>query len=89
MSTPPHLSCFVLFFMLFSAVNTVNKVIGLLSSTNVEEVVSCYEHAVTAVFPRHRYMPGYDARFVLWPLSLLPEWISDPLLVAFLPKPCP
>ena len=59
------------------------------ASDNVDEVVSCYEHAVTALFPRARYMAGYDARFIFWPLSLLPEWFSDIFVSLFMTKARP
>lgn len=44
------------------------------------KVVNCMEHAVSAVRPRTRYSPGWDAKFFWLPLSYLPTCISDYLL---------
>lgn len=62
-------------------------VTNLMSSSKLENVVNAYEHAVTAVFPRGRYMPGLNGRLVVWPLSLLPEWLSDFLITVTGPRP--
>ncbi|XP_062869021.1 retinol dehydrogenase 7-like [Trichomycterus rosablanca] len=45
------------------------------------KVVSCMEHAVSAVHPRSRYSPGWDAKFFWLPLSYAPTCISDYLLL--------
>ena len=39
-----------------------------------------FEHAVTAVHPRVRYVVGRDARFLWIPLTWLPECLSDAFL---------
>lgn len=44
------------------------------------KVVNCMEHAVSAVRPRTRYSPGWDAKFFWLPLSYMPSCISDYIL---------
>ncbi|XP_053374121.1 retinol dehydrogenase 7-like [Mercenaria mercenaria] len=46
-------------------------------STNIHIVVDAYIHAITAKFPKKRYLVGNDAKYVYWFLSVLPECISD------------
>ncbi|XP_038572795.1 retinol dehydrogenase 7-like isoform X1 [Micropterus salmoides] len=41
------------------------------------KVVSCMEHAVSAVRPRTRYSPGWDAKLFWLPLSYMPTCVSD------------
>ncbi|KAJ8406009.1 hypothetical protein AAFF_G00308970 [Aldrovandia affinis] len=45
------------------------------------KVVSCMEHAISAVHPRTRYSPGWDAKFFWLPLSYMPTCIVDYLLL--------
>lgn len=45
------------------------------------KVVSCMAHAVSAVYPRTRYSPGWDAKFFWLPLSYMPSFISDAILI--------
>ncbi|KAJ8352446.1 hypothetical protein SKAU_G00239220 [Synaphobranchus kaupii] len=54
------------------------------------KVVNCMEHAISAVHPRTRYSPGWDAKFFWLPLSYMPTFISDYLLLkdAVMPKKC-
>ncbi|XP_053373547.1 17-beta-hydroxysteroid dehydrogenase type 6-like [Mercenaria mercenaria] len=47
------------------------------ASTNVNEVVDAYIHAITAKYPLKRYLVGTDARFMMRALWLLPECASD------------
>ncbi|XP_005986247.1 17-beta-hydroxysteroid dehydrogenase type 6 [Latimeria chalumnae] len=56
-------------------------------STDVSKVPNCIEHALIAVYPRTRYSPGWDAKFLWIPLSYLPTVISDFLLTYRTPKP--
>ncbi|KAG9271596.1 dehydrogenase/reductase SDR family member 9 isoform X2 [Astyanax mexicanus] len=51
------------------------------------KVVSCMEHAVSAVHPRTRYSPGWDAKFFWLPLSYMPTCIADALLSKNVVKP--
>ncbi|KAK6048191.1 hypothetical protein COOONC_14304 [Cooperia oncophora] len=37
-------------------------------------------HALTALYPRHRYYCGWDALLMYIPLSILPTWFSDAFL---------
>ena len=71
----------------FPATTIVEKTLPLISSGNLYYVVSAYEHAVLAYCPRVRYMPGWDAKLLYWPLTLLPEWLSDLVLTSALPTP--
>ncbi|XP_072253187.1 dehydrogenase/reductase SDR family member 9 isoform X2 [Leuresthes tenuis] len=60
---------------------------GQFTDGDLMKVVSCMEHAVSAVHPRYRYSPGWDAKFLWLPLSYLPTFISDPILLKFSPRP--
>ncbi|XP_052004634.1 retinol dehydrogenase 7-like [Xyrauchen texanus] len=51
------------------------------------KVVSCLEHAVAAVHPRTRYSPGLDAKSFWLPLSYMPTFISDALILRDSVKP--
>lgn len=51
------------------------------------KVVSCMEHAVSAVHPRTRYSPGWDAKIFWLPLSYAPTCVSDYLLLKDSAKP--
>ncbi|XP_071380469.1 retinol dehydrogenase 7-like [Centroberyx affinis] len=44
------------------------------------KVVSCMEHAVSAVRPRTRYSSGWDAKLFWLPLSYMPSCLSDYLM---------
>lgn len=65
------------------------ELIPFLMSTNLDKVIVAYEHAVLGWFPRGRYLLGWDANWILWPLHLLPEWLSDTIneLTHPIPKP--
>ncbi|KAM4608981.1 dehydrogenase/reductase SDR family member 9 [Polymixia lowei] len=41
------------------------------------KVVNSMEHAISAVHPRTRYSPGWDAKFLWLPLSYMPTCIAD------------
>ncbi|XP_026218189.1 retinol dehydrogenase 7-like isoform X2 [Anabas testudineus] len=51
--------------------------IGKLSDGDLMKVVNCMEHAVSAVRPRTRYSPGWDAKLFWLPLSYMPTCVSD------------
>ncbi|XP_076603886.1 retinol dehydrogenase 7-like isoform X2 [Chaetodon auriga] len=53
----------------------------LLSDGDLMKVVSCMEHAISAVHPRTRYSPGWDAKFFWLPLSYMPTCISDTFFI--------
>lgn len=44
---------------------------------HTEWVVDAYYNAMTAVFPRQRYLVGHDAKYFYLPLCLLPTYVSD------------
>ncbi|XP_005108509.1 retinol dehydrogenase 7-like [Aplysia californica] len=47
------------------------------ASTDIDQVVDAYVHAITSKFPRTRYVVGNDAKFIYIPLSLVPDWCGD------------
>ncbi|XP_015225895.1 PREDICTED: retinol dehydrogenase 3-like [Cyprinodon variegatus] len=51
------------------------------------KVVHCMEHAIAAVYPRSRYSPGWDAKFLWLPMSYMPTWIADRFFLQYSPKP--
>uniref|UniRef100_A0A1A7Y8X6 Dehydrogenase/reductase (SDR family) member 9 n=1 Tax=Iconisemion striatum TaxID=60296 RepID=A0A1A7Y8X6_9TELE len=51
------------------------------------KVVSCMEHAVSALYPRCRYSPGWDAKFFWLPLSYMPSCLTDPFFLRYTPQP--
>lgn len=55
--------------------------------SDLMKVVSCMEHAVSAVRPRTRYSAGWDAKFFWLPLSYAPTSICDYLLLKDVAKP--
>ncbi|KAG9340874.1 hypothetical protein JZ751_020067 [Albula glossodonta] len=55
--------------------------------SDLMKVVSCMEHAISAVHPRTRYSPGWDAKLIWLPLSYMPTFISDHLLLKLNIKP--
>ncbi|NXS64641.1 H17B6 dehydrogenase, partial [Pandion haliaetus] len=48
-----------------------------LCSSRLSHVTSVMVHALLARFPHSRYAAGWDARFVLLPLSYCPAWLTD------------
>ncbi|XP_072300506.1 dehydrogenase/reductase SDR family member 9 [Eucyclogobius newberryi] len=48
-----------------------------LTDSDLMKVVDCMEHAISAVYPRQRYSPGYDAKLVWLPLSYMPTFLTD------------
>ncbi|XP_045168721.2 17-beta-hydroxysteroid dehydrogenase type 6-like [Mercenaria mercenaria] len=55
------------------------------ASSKVNEVVEAYIDAIISQFPKSRYLVGFDAKFIFRPLSMLPEWISDRVIIKMLP----
>lgn len=41
------------------------------------KVVRAMQHAVSSTAPRIRYRPGWQSKFVFFPLAMLPAWLSD------------
>ncbi|EMP29375.1 Retinol dehydrogenase 16 [Chelonia mydas] len=56
-------------------------------SSDLSIVTSCMEHALTARHPRPRYSAGWDAKLVFLPLSYLPTWFADLVLMWSSPVP--
>ena len=48
-----------------------------MSDGDLMKVVGCMEHAVSAVRPRTRYSPGWDAKLFWLPMSYMPSCLSD------------
>ena len=49
-------------------------------------MVDAYHHALLGRFPRARYMPGKDAKFLWMPLQWMPKWMGDFIIFKFDPK---
>ncbi|GAB1600171.1 retinol dehydrogenase 7-like [Argonauta hians] len=59
----------------------VDRLAGIrLYNTNLNEVISCHVHAITAKYPKYRYTPGFDAKYIVPILRILPIWVSDRIL---------
>lgn len=41
------------------------------------KVMRALQHAVTSTAPRIRYRPGWQSKFVYFPLSIIPAWLAD------------
>ncbi|XP_069089247.1 retinol dehydrogenase 7-like [Pleurodeles waltl] len=70
--------------------NTYFKNLEDLSTTgnpNLHLVVDSLQHAVTAVYPRSRYSPGWDSKFYYLPFSYFPTIIADYVLTRSSPRP--
>ncbi|MCJ8732743.1 hypothetical protein PDJAM_G00214810 [Pangasius djambal] len=63
------------------------KEIGKKLDGDLMKAVSCMAHAVSAVHPRTRYSAGWDAKFFWLPLSYMPSFISDAILIKYSIKP--
>ncbi|XP_077339661.1 retinol dehydrogenase 16-like [Lithobates pipiens] len=61
--------------------------IGPLCTEKLSRVTNCMKHALTAVHPWTRYSAGWDAKFILVPLSYLPTAVLDFLQTMGQPKP--
>lgn len=51
-----------------------------MGSSRLEYVVDNYYHAITAMFPRCRYICGWDAILGYIPLTYLPTELEDGLI---------
>ncbi|KAE8278615.1 Retinol dehydrogenase 7 [Larimichthys crocea] len=58
----------------------ISDKVAKLSDGDLMKVVGCMEHAVSAVRPRTRYSPGWDAKFFWLPLSYMPSCVADYIL---------
>ncbi|XP_074835769.1 retinol dehydrogenase 16-like [Carettochelys insculpta] len=50
-------------------------------NSDLSVVTSCMRHALTARHPRTRYSAGWDAKLLYLPLSYLPTWFADFVLM--------
>jgi len=65
------------------AFDSLTKVTG-----NPQHVADAYVHAALSLYPKHRYLVGYDAWIIFSWLPLLPSWLQD-LIVNLVPQPVP
>ncbi|XP_054479905.1 retinol dehydrogenase 7-like [Anoplopoma fimbria] len=62
------------------SLNLITDKVAKISDGDLMKVVRCMEHAVSAVRPRTRYSPGWDAKLFWLPLSYMPTCVSDYVL---------
>lgn len=61
----------------FSVTEFYVEGVSKMASPNVNKVINAYVHAVTARCPRNRYSVGWDAKFLMLPLSYAPSMLQD------------
>uniref|UniRef100_A0A0N5A5B7 3-ketodihydrosphingosine reductase n=1 Tax=Parastrongyloides trichosuri TaxID=131310 RepID=A0A0N5A5B7_PARTI len=61
-------------------IDSWKKGVKLFVSPNLYLVINNYIHAITSPSPKLRYLCGYDAWCIYFPLSLLPSYIQDKLI---------
>ncbi|XP_042350235.1 retinol dehydrogenase 7-like isoform X2 [Plectropomus leopardus] len=62
---------------------------AMITDGDLMKVVGCMEHAISAVHPRTRYSPGWDAKFFWLPVSYMPSCIADIIFRTILPEVTP
>lgn len=67
--------------------DSVKRLLNHVTSTKTEKVVNAYVHALTAKYPKYRYVVGVDANTVFRMLWTVPEWLSDLIITCTRPKP--
>ncbi|XP_050388748.1 retinol dehydrogenase 7 [Patella vulgata] len=66
----------------------INNLIRSSSSPgDINMVIDAYEHAITARYPKYRYIVGNDANYIHRFLWTVPEWLSDFILCYNAPRP--
>ncbi|XP_066503442.1 retinol dehydrogenase 16-like isoform X2 [Hoplias malabaricus] len=70
-----------------SKVEVMQGKFSKMPDSDLMKVVSCMEHAVSAVHPRTRYSPGWDAKLFWLPLSYFPTCITDSRMLRHRVKP--
>ena len=56
---------------------TLQTMMNTLVSDDLNLVIDCYVHAITARYPRKRYTPGNSSVIALLVLLWLPTWLVD------------
>ncbi|XP_068575797.1 retinol dehydrogenase 7-like [Cebidichthys violaceus] len=59
------------------AIDVIKVKVTKISDGDLMKVVNCMAHAISAVRPRTRYSPGWDAKLFWLPLSYMPTCVSD------------
>ncbi|TNN61523.1 Retinol dehydrogenase 3 [Liparis tanakae] len=59
------------------SLDIITTKVAKMSDGDLMKVVGCMEHAISAVRPRTRYSPGWDAKLFWLPLSYMPTCVSD------------
>ncbi|KAG8452405.1 hypothetical protein GDO86_004272 [Hymenochirus boettgeri] len=62
-------------------------IMNFICDPDISKVPMCIEHALQAQYPRTRYSPGWDAKFLWLPVSYMPSFVVDAVLGFVLPKP--
>ena len=60
-----------------TAQKAVTEIINTIASPKIDDVVDAYEHAVLGYYPRGRYIPGANGKYLFWPMTKMPEWLTD------------
>ncbi|KAI8794235.1 retinol dehydrogenase 3 [Biomphalaria glabrata] len=60
--------------------NFFKRILIVQGSSNLDLVVDTYIHGLTSCFPRTRYTPGNDSKFLYIPISYLPTCLADWIL---------
>lgn len=72
---------------LFLALEQLDERYRQIVDGDLMKVVGCMEHAISALYPRTRYSPGWDAKLLWLPMSYMPSWLSDTYLIKSKPRP--
>jgi len=78
----------LLLFSVKTAVMGSNGTKIKMISENLNVVVGAYTHALLAKHPRTRYTVGPMNKILLL-ISMLPDWLSDKIVVSISPYPIP
>ncbi|KAH0621454.1 hypothetical protein JD844_022798 [Phrynosoma platyrhinos] len=57
------------------------QLVKLCENTDLSLVVNCIEHALRSKYPQTRYSAGMDAKFLWLPLSIMPTFVQDYVLM--------
>ncbi|CAF0808185.1 unnamed protein product [Rotaria sp. Silwood1] len=53
----------------------------IINAENPQKVIKAIRHAVMNTAPRIRYRPGWQSSLFFFPLSMLPAWLADYILI--------